>query len=150
MARWATTIQRTASTTLAVGSLTAAAANMRRAKVSEFSIGCEAATADNAYLWQVQRCTTAGTAGTNPTPVALDAGDTLACTIVIGQAHTVDPTGTTVLLSIPLNQRASFRWVAYPGGELIIPATASNGLKWETPTAGGLLTVTAGVHFEEL
>jgi len=149
MAKFGVTLQRTASTTLAVGSLTAAASNMRRAKVYDFFLGSEATPADNAFLWQVQRCTTAGTAGTNPTPLALDSADTLASTIVAGQAHTVDPTGSTVLMSVPLNQRATFRWVAAPGGELVIPATASNGVKWETPTAGGLVSVTCSVQYEE-
>ena len=149
MAKWATTIQRTASATLAVGSITAAAANMRRAKVYDMFFGSEATPADNAFLWQVQRCTTAGTAGTNPTPIALDLGDSLAATLVVGQAHTVDPTGATILMTVALNQRATFRWVAAPGGELMIPATASNGVKWETPTAGGLVLVSCGVHFDE-
>lgn len=149
MAKWATLMQRTASTTLAVGSLTAAAANMRRAKVYDLNFGSEATPADNAFLWSVQRCTTAGTAGTNPTPIALDIGDTLASTIVVGQAHSVTPTGTTVVLAIPLNQRATFRWVAAPGGEIVIPATASNGIKFETPTAGGLVAVSVSAHFEE-
>lgn len=149
MAKWATTMQRTASATLPVGSITAAAASMRRAKVYDLFFGSEATPADNAFLYSVQRCTTAGTAGTNPTPIALDPGDSLASTIVIGQAHTVTPTGSTVLMTVPLNQRATFRWVAAPGGELLIPATASNGIKFETPTAGGLVAVTVSAHFEE-
>lgn len=149
MAKFGVTLQRTASATLAVGSLTAAAANMRRAKVYDILLGSEATPADNAFLWQVQRCTTAGTAGTNPTPLSLDSADSLATTIVAGQAHTVDPTGSTVLMSVPLNQRASFRWVAAPGGELVIPATASNGVKFETPTAGGLVAVTCSAMFDE-
>lgn len=149
MAKWATLMQRTASTTLAVGSLTAAAANMRRAKVYDLNFGSEATPADNAFLWQVQRCTTAGTAGTNPTPISLDPSDSLASTIVVGQAHSVTPTGTTVVLTVPLNQRATFRWVAAPGGEIVIPATASNGIKFETPTAGGLVAVSVSAHFEE-
>ncbi len=149
MAKFGVTMQRTASTTLATGSLTAAASSMRRAKVYDLMFGSEATPADNAFLWQVQRCTTAGTAGTNPTPLALDSADSLATTIVAGQAHTVDPTGATVLMSIGLNQRATFRWVAAPGGELVIPATASNGIKFETPTAGGLVSVTVTAHFDE-
>lgn len=149
MAKFGATMQRTASATLAVGSLTAAASNMRRAKVYDLMFGSEATPADNAFLWQVQRCTTAGTAGTNPTPLSLDAADSLASTIVCGQAHSADPTGSTVLMTVPLNQRASFRWVSAPGGELIIPATASNGVKFETPTAGGLVAVTISAMFDE-
>jgi hypothetical protein len=64
---------------------------------------------------------------------------------------TVDPTLTAnaILLSLPLNQRASFRWVPAPGSELVTPATASNGLALRTPTAGGLVAITATVYVEE-
>ncbi len=148
MAKFGVSMQRTASTTLAVGSLTAAAASMRRAKIYDFILGSEATPADNAFLWSVQRCTSAGTAtAANMNP--LDTGDSLATTIVGGQNHTVDPTGALVVWAIALNQRATFRWVAAPGGELVIPATASNGFKWETPTAGGLVSVTVSANFEE-
>lgn len=149
MAKFGATMQRTASTTLAVGSLTAAAASPRRAKVYDLFFGCESTAADNAFLWQVQRCTTAGTAGTNPTPNSLDPGDSLATTIVCGQAHSADPTGATVLMSIPLNQRATFRWVAAPGSEIMIPATAVNGVKFETPTASAAVGITCAALFEE-
>lgn len=148
MAKFGVKMQRTASLTLAVGSLTAAAASPRRAKVYDLIVGAEATPADAASLWSVQRCTTAGTAGTNPTPNSLDPADTLASTIVAGQAHSADPTGTTELLTIPLNQRSTFRWIAAPGSELVIPATASNGIKLETPVSP-LTLVTASALFEE-
>lgn len=149
MARYVTEMNRTASTTLSVGSVNAAAASQRRLKVYDFLFGSEATPADNAFLWQAQRCTTAGT-GTSVTPLPLDPADAAAVS-TSAENHTVDPTLTAgaILLSIALNQRASFRWVAAPGGELVIPATASNGIAFRTPTAGGLVAVTATVHFEE-
>lgn len=151
MAKFAATMQRTASTTLSTGVMTAAASNMRRAKIYDLIFGSEATPADNAFLWEVQRCTTAGTAGSAVTPVALDSADTLASTIVVGQAHSVDPTLTanTFALRVGLNQRATFRWVAAPGGELMIPATASNGFAFRTPTASGLVAVSVTAHYEE-
>lgn len=150
MAKFSALMQRTASTTLAVGALTAAAASPRRAKVYDILVGSEATPADNSFLWQFQRCTTAGTAGSAVTPQSLDPADTLASTIVCGQAHSVNPTLTAnaFLLSLGLNQRASFRWVAAPGGELMIPATASNGIGIITPTAG-LVAVSVTAHFDE-
>jgi hypothetical protein len=151
MAKFGVTMQRTASTTLVTGSLTAPGSNMRRAKIYDLVFGSEATPADNAFLWEVQRCTTAGTAGTNPTPVALDSADSLASTIVAGQAHTVNPTqsANTFALRIGLNQRATFRWVAAPGGELVIPATATNGFTFATPTATGLVAVSVTAHYDE-
>jgi hypothetical protein len=149
MGKYAAELNRTASTTLSVGSINAPGASMRRIKVYDLVVGSEATPADNAFLWQAQRCTTAGTA-TAVTPQPLDPADAAAVSAA-AENHTVDPTLTAnaVLLSLPLNQRASFRWVAAPGGELVIPATASNGIAIRTPTAGGLVAVSSTVHFEE-
>ena len=148
MARYAVELNRTASTTLSVGNVTADATRPRRGKLYDLAFGSEATPADNVFLWQVQRCTTAGTA-TGVTPQALDPADA-ATEMDAAENHTVDPTLTAnaILLSIPLNQRASYRWVAAPGGELIFPATASNGLAVRTPTATAV-AISATVHVEE-
>jgi hypothetical protein len=151
MANFAANMTRTASASLSVGALTAAASNPRRFKLYDFVFGsAEAAPADGNSLWQIQRCTTAGTAGSSVTPIAVDPGDSVAATTVCGQAHSADPTLTAnaILLSIGLNQRATFRWVPAPGKELLVPATASNGLAFRTPTAA-LVTCTAQTWFEE-
>lgn len=152
MAKFAAPMTRgTASTTLAMGALTAAAASPRRAKIYDVIVGCGGTPADNNVVFAFSRCTTAGTAGSAVTPAALDAADTLASTIVCGQAHSADPTGSAVSqLTIPINQRATMRWVAAPGGELVIPATASNGYKINTPTAANTPQVDCLVHFDEL
>lgn len=151
MANFAANMTRTASATLSVGALTAAASNPRKFELYDFVFGsAEAAPADGNSLWQIQRCTTAGTAGSSVTPTAIDPGDTVAATTVCGQAHSADPTLTAgaILLSVGLNQRATFRWVPAPGKELIGPATASNGLAFRTPTAA-LVTCTAQAWFYE-
>lgn len=148
MANYAAQINRTASATLPVGSLGAPAASMRRVKLYELVCGSEAVAADNPFLWTVQRCTALGTSSA-VTPIALDSGDA-ACVAVVGKNHTVDATQTAgaIVLSIPLNQRATFRWISKPEGEIIIPATASNGVAFNTPTMSAL-AVTATVHFSE-
>lgn len=151
MANFAANMTRTASASLSVGALTAAASNPRKYELYDFVFGsAEAAPADGNSLWQIQRCTTAGTAGSSVTPQAIDPGDTVAATTVCGQAHSSDPTLTAnaILLSIGLNQRATFRWVPAPGKELIAPATASNGMAFRTPTAA-LVTCTAQAWFYE-
>jgi hypothetical protein len=152
MANYGVYVTRTASATLSTGVFTAAASNMRRAKIYDIVVGSAATPADNAFLWQMQRCTTAGTAGSAVTPQSLDSADSIASTIVVGQAMTVDPTLTAGAIpwTVPLNQRATFRWVAAPGSELVIPATASNGFALRTPTAGGLVEVDSTVLFQEL
>lgn len=149
MAKYAVLAQRTASSTLSVGAVTGAASTPRRCKIYRLEFGSEASPADNAFLWQVQRCTTAGTAGSSVTPVALDPADP-AATTVAGQAHSVDPTVTAnlMLLTIPLNQRATYQWQPAPGGELVLPATASNGAAIRTPTSSAV-AVTVTCYIDE-
>lgn len=132
-----------------VAIIVAAAASMRRAKIYEVEIGCGATPADSAFTHVAQRCTTAGT-GAALTPNMVDQGDTLASTIVAKDTVTVDPTLTAGAFGfrIALNQRASFRWVANPGSELVIPATASNGFMLGL-SAATTTSFDYGVGFEE-
>ncbi len=150
MAKYSVVLQRAAAhATQAMGSITAPGSGMRRIKLYDVSFGSEATPADTAVLWTLGRCSTAGTAGTNPTPSPLDVADG-ACVAVAGQAHSASPTPGVVLMSQALNQRASFRWVAAPGSELVIPATASNGIATLTPTLnGGTPTISSTQLFEE-
>jgi hypothetical protein len=149
MAAYSVEANRTASATLAVGSITADATRPRRGKIFDLTFGSEAGPGDFAFLWQLQRCTTAGTS-TGVTPQPLDPADA-ATEMDAGENHTITPTLTAnaILMSEPLNQRATYRWQAVPGKELVFPATASNGFAVETPTAGALVAVTARIHVEE-
>lgn len=146
MGRYNIPMYRTASTTLAVGSVTADATRPRRIKIYDVIIGSEASpAADGVFLFSFDRCTAAGTS-TAVTPQPLDPADA-ATEMDAGRNHTVDPTGSTPLLLVPLNQRVTFRWTPHPGGELVTPATASNGLAVRTPTAALVaVTVTLGVE----
>jgi hypothetical protein len=138
----------TASASHTAFAIQAPASNMRRAEIYDIIHGSEAAAADNPFLYLWQRTTTAGT-NTAVTPLPLDPADT-ACVTVAGDAFSAEPTYTAgaVALRIPLNQRATFRWLAAPGGEIVIPATASNGLGCQTPTASAL-AISSTVHFRE-
>ena len=148
MAKYSVLMQRTADTTLAVGTINAPGSGMRRVKVYDFMFGSEATPANNAFLWRIQRTTTAGTS-TAVTPQPLDSADPASVTVA-GSNTTVNPslTASAFLLDIPLNQQASFRWVAAPGSELVIPATASNGVAVLTPTASAV-NVSTTVLFDE-
>jgi len=142
-------MKRTASTTLSVGSITVDATTVRRFKLYDLLVGSDGTPVDSVFLWEVQRCTTAGT-NTGVTLRTLDPADAAALTDS-GENHSADPTVTAneIPISIPLNQRATFRWMAAPGGEIVVPATASNGLAIRTPTAGSLISVVAVAHIEE-
>jgi len=129
--------------------LQAAAASPRRAKLYDLSIGCNASPADNAFTHIVQRATTVPT-GSALTPNSLDPADTLASTIQANNVITVDGTLTAnaFLYEVSLNQRATFRWVAAPYGEIIIPAVANNGLMLGL-SAASTTTMAYGANYEE-
>lgn len=150
MGSYAVKMQKTtSSTTVAVGSIEAPAASMRRALITFASFGSGATPADGIFLFEIQRSTTAAT-GTAFTPVPLNPADA-ACVTLGKTNNTVQGTNTAsaIVLSLPLNQRATAEWYAPPGGELIIPATATNGFHFNTPTTSGTVDATITAHFIE-
>lgn len=149
MAKYFVQLQRTASTSASVGVLTASnVTQLRRFSVYQAEVGSEATPADNAFLWQFQRITTAGTT-TAVIPSPLDLADS-ACLTLAGQNATVEPTYTAGLyvLTIPMNQRNTVLWTAYPGSEIKCAATNAAGIGIKTPTATAV-NITCGVWFEE-
>jgi hypothetical protein len=120
-----------------------------RPRIYDFLLSSDATPADNAGDYLLQRTTTAGTS-TAVTPQALDPGDP-AAVATAGKAHSAEPTYTSnaILLHVALNQRATFRWVAAPGGEIVLPA-AANGVGLLVSNIGGsAVNVGACAHFEE-
>lgn len=120
------------------------ASTPRRAWTYELIFADEGTPADNVLLWTVQRATAEGTA-TEVVPTRLDIADAEASANV-GENHSAEPTYTSTeeLLEFSLNTRATFRWVAAPGGELIAPATASAG--WGAGTLHASATTDVGVQ----
>lgn len=149
MAKYANEWNRTASTSLSVGGAVADPTTPRRLEFTDLIFGSEATPGDAVYLWQAQRCTTQGV-GTGITPNALDPADAAAL-YDTSENYTGDGvlTAGAIQLSIPLNQRATFRWVAAPDAPLITPATGLNGLMIRTPTASSLVAVTCTAHIGE-
>lgn len=119
----------------------------RRAWIYDVSAGADGTPADNAIAFILDRQTTTGT-GTAVTPRPLDSADG-ATTIVATVNCTAEPTVTadTDLLEIGGNQRASFRWVASPGGELVVPATNTAGIGLRARSPAYASTVIGSVHF---
>ena len=120
-----------------------------RPELYDILLSSSGTAGDNASIFYAARYTAAGTA-TSVTPIALDPGDPAALAAA-GKAHTVEPTYTAnaILLEFAVNQRATFRWVAVPGGELKCPATASNGIGVYTPSSTGTPTIEATIHWCE-
>lgn len=120
-----------------------------RPRLYDIIMGSTATPADNALEFLLQRYTAVGT-GTGVTPTALDPADPAA--LASGTAaHSVEPTYTAgaVLLDIAQNQRSTQRWVAAPGSELVLPATANNGVGLQPINASFTGNVLATFLFEE-
>lgn len=122
-----------------------------RPRIFDVICGSVSTPADNACKFQVQRCTTAGTPGTSPVPSPLDPADPACLTTAGLLTFTGGPTLTAslFLLQWSQNQRATFRWVAAPTKELVLPATAANGVSFVTPTISGSAAYDVHVAFEE-
>lgn len=137
-----------ATGTDAVGELQSAATV--RPEVYDIIFSQGGTPADNAVRWEVPRATTSAT-GSAAVENALDpawAGLNLAVTeeeITVGPTVTAD----SQVLDFDLNQRATLRWVAAPGGEIVLPATAANGIFFNCSSGAytGIARVT--LHWQE-
>jgi hypothetical protein len=130
-------------------SIAATSGSLRRGKVYDVLIGTNGTPADNYLQWDISRITAAGTA-TSVTPNPLDPADVAALGTAANN-YTAEPTVTanSSLLNVGVNQRASYRWVAAPGSELVFPATANNGLALRTLSGGYTGSATGDFMYEE-
>jgi hypothetical protein len=96
-------------------------------------------TSDQSIEVQVRRATALGTS-TAYTMKASDPSDEgLTFSPSAGTNCTIEPTYSSGFLADKaINPRMTHQWVAYsPDEELILPATASNGIGWQIQGAGG-------------
>ena len=123
-----------------------------RPRVYEFSVGVKTDpnTTDQQLEGALQRFTAAGTAGSSPTPLPVDPGDTASVTTA-GITHSAEPTytATGVLMGMTMNQRAVFRWVAVPGMEFMAPATAANGIGLKNVAITATAIINGNIQFQE-
>lgn len=117
--------------------------------IYEFVFGGSGSPADNAASFLFQRATTIGN-GSAFTPVALDPADPASITTSI-ITYTTGPTLTAnaFLYEFSLNQRATFRFIAAPGSEMKVPATAANGIMCLNPAVSTAWTVNGTLYFAE-
>jgi hypothetical protein len=139
MADYSADFNDTASATLGSAEVDADATRPRRLELLEWDFGSEATAADNPFLWVLERVTAPGAvAGDVVTLNPLDVAE--AATEADGLENlTTNPSLGARLLGIPLNQRASYRWVAQPGVPVIAPAIAGNGFIIRTPTSAAVV-----------
>lgn len=125
------------------------ATTLRRGWIYDIMVGTDGTPADNAINWKVDRQTSTGTR-TSHTPAQVDAADAAAL-LTCGVNTTIEGivTDQTGLVQLGVNQRASYRWVAYPGGELVVPATNVAGIGIRAKSPAYTSTATACAHFWE-
>jgi len=130
----------------------AAQSTAHRNSIYEIWFGNIGAPADLVSVYTVSRITAATTtaAGTTVTPGLLDMADRASQSKCLENC-TTKPTYTAnqELLEVPLNHRATFRWVAAPGGELITPATNNFGAGFKAIHASATTDFRMGAMWEE-
>jgi hypothetical protein len=121
----------------------------RRGRVYDVLIGTNGTPADNYMEFDIARTTGGDTATTYVAP-ALDPADATAGTVARVNATAEGTiTANSDLFYVGINQRASYRWVAAPGSELVWPATSSNGVVLRVRSGGYTGTATGNVLFQE-
>ena len=141
-----TTNTTTAKTMVVVGTVTA---TLGRPAIYDLIVGASGTPADNAMRYALQRFTAAGTT-TAKTANPLDSAD-MAAQATCGVDASIEPTLTaaTINVVIAANQRATFRWVAAPDGEIRGPATNANGIAATSLSPAYTGATFATVHFME-
>lgn len=123
-----------------------------RPSVHDIIISSDAAPADIATELQVNRNTTEGVGGNTLTPEPLDPiAAAASCTSTGGLYSTTQPvdTAATELLTFAFNQRATFRWVAAPGSELIGVLADNSGIFLRSVSSGGTPALSCTILFSE-
>lgn len=150
MGKYSVAHQTAAGTDLPIINLTGSAAV--RLKLYDLILGSDATPADVAGEFVVDRTTDVGTGGTALTENPLDPLTVAATGAGVGGTFSAAPadTANSNLLMIALNQRATFRWVAAPGSELISTAASGNGLMLNcTGMSSGTPNMNATLLWEE-
>lgn len=131
----------TTSYVSAILGLNSSQSTPRRGRVYDVMVGTNGTAADNVIEYDISRVTTSSTA-TIITPQPLDFADAAAASIVTSNSSTMGTIAIQNVWYIGVNQRASYRWVAAPGSELVWPATSSAGLQLRARSPGYTSTVT--------
>ncbi len=110
----------------------------RRQKIYDYMVGAGVESpADASHAHQLIRVTADPTADL-VTPSPLDPAD--AASLFTGNdAVTVDAAAGVTLMDVGLNRRATYRWVAAPGSELVVAATDNLGIYGQLSVASTAL-----------
>ena len=100
-----------------------------RCGVCEFILSSDATPVEQQGEYQLVRTTSTGTTPAGSTTIVRASSFSPApgCTYG-GGGYTTEPTFTDILMDVGVHQKATFRWVAYPGRELFNTPAASAGV----------------------
>lgn len=133
----------------AVIGLAGAVTAPRRIKIYDLLIGTNGTPADNFVEWDISRITQSSST-TTATPQPLDLADaTSLTTTTVNSSQFGTITANSNVFYVGVNQRASYRWVAAPGSELVSPATSSAGFQLRARSGAYTGTVTGTIYFTE-
>jgi len=122
-----------------------------RGRIFEVIAGSVATPDDQAADFYLGRTTAVGTEGSGLVPNNLDPGGPAGAYDSGLGVYSAEPTYTAAkqLLAFQLNMRATFRWVAMPGGELVMTATQNNGAGLKTASSTSTQAYGATIFFAE-
>jgi hypothetical protein len=136
---------------------------LRRGRLYDILVGTNGTPADNFVEWEVSRLTAGTTVTILGSVSSVSSGYMLDLADAgFGAFVTINGSaGSTAIFSrvdapwyVGVNQRASYRWVAAPGGEIVYPANTSatgyNGLGLNVRSGGYTGTTTGAVMVSEL
>jgi hypothetical protein len=135
-------------------------ATVQRNWIYEINMGNVGTPADLVSIYLIGKITANNSANaTAVTPTLLDEADRAAQAQAFSN-HTGEPTyqaGTVALniptqgdlLRVPLNHRATYRWVAPPGGEFVCPAVTGDGVGGKSGHASATTDYMIGMHWIE-
>lgn len=158
-----TTYQSMLAIAASSGNMTSNPANtgLRRGKIYDILVGTNGTPADNYMEFELVRITAGtsvvwtGTISSVSSAYTLDLADLgfNAFVTMNASAETNLALGAGQPWYVGINQRASYRWVAAPGSEIVYPAvssaTANNGLALKVRSGGYTGTATTNILFQE-
>lgn len=117
---------------------------LRRAKIYDLLVGTNSTPSDGVVVWSAQRATAGSTSAyagyLSSVALALDQADSLPAMAVWANSSAETAytfTATTFPWYVGVNSRASYRWVAAPGSEIVVPATSSAGVVLRAKSPAG-------------
>lgn len=121
-----------------------------RGTIEEFVVGSITAPADEATEFNLLRHTTAGITGTNVVEKEHDEDNVGASCSVQGGTFGTEPVyETDELYNVPVNQRATFRWVARPGKGFKTTVGTANGIGLRSISSTATPTINASLSWVE-